>query len=70
MFLGLQTKAITEPVSDLVRYIAINWISGTMFPPKERSIYGEAVQTNNDVNGWHNALDQGALADPIFPCTG
>lgn len=53
MFLGLQTEPITEPVSDLVRYIAINWINGTMSPPKEWSIYGEAVQTNNDVNGWH-----------------
>lgn len=67
VFLGLQTEPITEPVSDLVRYIAINWINGTMSPLKEWSIYGEAVQTNNDVNGWHNALIQGAFGRSHLP---
>ena len=45
VFWGLQTEATTEPISDLVRYIAINWIDGTMFPPKDWSVYGEAVRT-------------------------
>ena len=29
MFRGVQTKATTEPVRDLVGYIAINWINRT-----------------------------------------
>ena len=38
-----------------------------MSPPKEWSIYGEAVQTNNNVNGWHNALNQGAFGRSHLP---
>ena len=67
VFRGLQTEATTEPVSDLVRYIAINWINGTMFPPKDWSIYGEAVRTNNDVEGWHNALNRRAFGRSHLP---
>ena len=45
VFRGLQTETTTEPVSDLVRYNAINWIDETMFPPKDWNTYGEAVRT-------------------------
>jgi len=38
-----------------------------MFPLKERSIYGEGVQTSNNVNGWHNALNQGAFGRSHLP---
>ena len=54
VFRGLQTEANTEPVRDLVQYIPVNWINGTA-APKDWSIYGEAMRTNNDVEGWHNA---------------
>jgi len=38
-----------------------------MFPLKEQSIYGEAVQTNNNVNAWYNALNQGAFGRSHLP---
>ena len=29
-------------------------------PPKDWSVYGQAVRTNNDVEGWHNGLNRRA----------
>ena len=52
VFRELQTEATTERVSDLVQYIPVNWINGTA-APKDWSIYGEAMRTNNE--GSHNA---------------
>lgn len=67
VFPELQTETTTEPFSDLVEYISINWINETRIPPKDWSIYGEAVQTNNGVEGWHNALNRWASSRSDLP---
>ena len=38
-----------------------------MFPPKDWSIYGKAVRTNNDVEGWHNALNRRVFGRSHLP---
>lgn len=67
VFQTLAVEAATEPLQELVGYISTNWITSTIFPPKDWSVYGEAVRTNNDVEGWHNALNRRASGRPRLP---
>ena len=57
MFLRLQVEAQTEPLQNLVNYIKRQWIESTVFLPKNWSVYKQAIRTNNDIEGWHNALN-------------
>ena len=36
-------------------------------PPKDWSVYGQAVRTNNDVEGWHNGLNRRASGRNNIP---
>ena len=49
------------PHKDLAEYIASQWICNAIFPVKDWSLFMQPVQTNNDIEGWHNALKQGWL---------
>ena len=57
MFLCLQVVAQTEPLQNLVNYIKRQWIESTVFPPKNWSVFKQAIRTN-DIEGWHNALNR------------
>ena len=57
MFLPLEVQAQTEPLENLVAYIRRQWIESTVFLPKNWSVYKQAIRTNNDIEGWHNALN-------------
>ena len=57
MFLRLQAGAHTEPLQNLVTYIRRQWIGSTVFLPKNWSVYQQAIRTNNDIEGCHNALN-------------
>lgn len=60
MFQRLGLHAQTQPLRDLVDYIARQWIESTVFLPKDWSVYQQSVRTNNDIEGWHLALNQRA----------
>ena len=60
MFLRLQVQAQTEPLQNLVAYIKRQWIESTVFLPKNWSVYQQPIRTNNDIEGWHNALNRRA----------
>ena len=60
MFQLLRRQAQTQPLQDLVSYINRQWIKSTVFPPKNWSVYRQPVRTNNDIEGWHNALNRRA----------
>lgn len=49
-----------EPLRDLVDYIKRQWIENSIFTPKEWSVYRQTILSNNDVKGWHNALNRSA----------
>lgn len=51
----------------LLEYIKHQWIESTMFHPKCWSIYQQAVRTNNDIEGWHNALNRRAGGKASLP---
>ena len=54
MFLRLQAEAHTEPLQNLVTCIRRQ---STVFLPKNWSVYQQAIRTNNDIEGCHNALN-------------
>ena len=59
-FTRLRVQASTEPLEQLVAYIGSTWVYSTTFPPKDWSVYGQAIRTNNDLEGWHNGLNRRA----------
>jgi hypothetical protein len=60
IFTTLSQLAQNPPLSKLVEYVKKHWIESETFPPRNWSIYQEAVWTNNDIEGWHNALNRHA----------
>lgn len=66
-FLRLQDQASTPALTEFVNYIKNTWIKGTTWPPATWSIYGMPVRTNNDVEGWHNALNRRASGKCQLP---
>ena len=55
-FNHLQRRATTEAMKTFSQYVNDNWIINRTFPPATWSVYMEAVRTNNDLEGWNNAL--------------
>ena len=53
-------KATTEALKTFTAYIEKTRITGDTFPPTTWSVYMHAVRTNNDLEGWHNALNRRA----------
>ena len=60
MFVRLSVQTQAQPFLDLVDFIKRQWIENPVFTPKDWSIYKQPVRTNNDVEGWHNALNRRA----------
>ena len=58
MFLRLEVQAETGPLQNLVAYIRRQWIRSTVFLPEKWSVYQQAIKTNNNIEGWHNALNR------------
>ena len=67
MFVRLQAEAETEPLKSLVAYIRRQWIESTVFLSRNWSVYQQAIRTNNDIEGWHNALNRRAIGQSGLP---
>ena len=68
-FNHLQRRATTEALKTFSQYVHDNWIISRTFPPATWSVYMEAVRTNNDLEGWHNALNRRAKGRAQLPST-
>ena len=66
-FQRLRLQATTDTLQQLVQYVSETWISSTVFPPKDWSVYGQAIRTNNDVEGWTNGLNRRASGRSNIP---
>ncbi|XP_068713680.1 uncharacterized protein [Montipora foliosa] len=55
------------PRKELAEYIASQWIYNAIFPVKDWSVYMQPVRTNNDIEGWHNALNRRASGRCSLP---
>ena len=67
VFQRLRVEATTEPLKELVEYIQANWVYSTTFTPENWNVYGQPVRTDNDVEGWHNALNCSASGRSDIP---
>ena len=54
---GTLADNATPPLQPLVDYIRTTWIDNPTWPVASWSIFGLAVRTNNDVEGWHNRIN-------------
>ena len=60
MFGVLSAQAQDPSLLELLGYIKLQWIETDIFPPKNWSIFEQAVRTNNDIEGWRHALNRHA----------
>ncbi|KAK3731056.1 hypothetical protein QZH41_019214 [Actinostola sp. cb2023] len=63
----LKGNANTPALRDLVNYVNDTWIEGNTWPPSAWSVYGRSIRTNNDLEGWHNALNRRACGKGQLP---
>ena len=66
-FNHLQRRETTEALKTFSQYVNDNWIISRTFPPATWSVYMEAVRTNNDLEGWYNALNRRAKGRAQLP---
>ncbi|KAL9967518.1 hypothetical protein ACROYT_G025762 [Oculina patagonica] len=59
-FQRLTLQAETEPLQKLVDYMKNQWIGSSDFPPRNWNVFKQPIRTNNDTEGWHNALNRRA----------
>ena len=57
VFNHYKPTAPTEPLQQLYSYMLDTWISGSTWTPVDWSVFGVAVRTNNDLEGWHTRLN-------------
>ena len=56
-FHSLEVQAVSQGLRGLLTYIKTAWIDGSVAPPESWSVYGQAIRTNNDTEGWHRRLN-------------
>lgn len=59
-FNGLKATANSPALQQFVSYIDETWIKSTDWAPAAWSIYMSPIRTNNDVEGWHHAINRRA----------
>lgn len=57
-FQELQVRDVAPPLRELMTYLDNQWIMSSQFPIKSWSVFKRTFRTNNDVEGWHNRLNQ------------
>lgn len=67
-FNHVKLQATNRALRQLIQYVDDQWIT-TVHPPKDWSVFGQPIRTNNDLEGWHNALNRGAGVDVTFRFT-
>ena len=58
MFVRLGVQAQTQPLCNLADYTQEQWNESTINTPKDWSVFKQPIRTNNDIEGWHNALNR------------
>jgi len=47
-----------QTIHELFEYTDSQWVRGRLFSPRDISVFGLDVRTNNDVEGYHNRLNR------------
>ena len=59
-FTGLQSRATSDVLKQLLQYVDKQWINHPVWPPTTWSVYRRAIRTNNDCESWHARLNRKA----------
>ncbi|XP_050402257.1 uncharacterized protein LOC126818746 [Patella vulgata] len=59
-FNKLEEKATTDQIKVVMKYIMDNWLTSNIWTIPTWSVFGRTIRTNNDVEGWHNRINQKA----------
>ncbi|KAJ8021616.1 hypothetical protein HOLleu_38868 [Holothuria leucospilota] len=59
-------EAATESTQELCRYIRDTWMTDGLWAPQAWCVFRKSIRTNNDVEGWHHALNKEAGAKSPF----
>ena len=66
LYKDMERRTPEGPCQDLLQYFHDTWMTGN-WSPKDWSVYGQGIRTNNDVEGWHRKLNGAAgTARPSF----
>ena len=57
-FQELQVQEVGPPLGELMTYLETQWIMNSEFPIESWSVFKRPFRTNDDVEGWHNRLNQ------------
>ena len=57
MFLCHIVQAEIQPLCNLTEYIQEQWIDSIILLPTDRNVFKQPIQTHNDMEGCHNALN-------------
>ena len=49
-----------SPLQPLVQYVSSTWMDNQQWPPAAWSVFGRAIRTNNDLEGWHTRFNTNA----------
>jgi hypothetical protein len=61
LFYRLRESTTTPGLLEVCNYVSTTWISDrALWKPQERSVFNQAIRTNNDVEGWHRRLNHAA----------
>ena len=61
---ALESRAPAGPCLELMPYVRSTWLEGK-WSPQDWSVYGQAVRTNNDVEGYHRRINGNAPSSHI-----
>ena len=60
MFVCIEPQAKTEQLRSLFDYVKRQWIESQVFTQRNWCVYKQPIRTNNDLEGWRNALTRRA----------
>ena len=55
-FLKLASEA-SDCVKPVVKYVGKYWINSDLWSPEDWTVFGQAIRTNNDCEGWHRRIN-------------
>lgn len=53
----MRGRSADERITEIEEYIETSWMDNSKWDIKEWCVFGYAVRTNNDVEGWHRRLN-------------
>ena len=57
---AVTAQDVDQRFTDLTEYVHLTWINSNVWPPENWTVFGLAIRTNNDLEGYHRGLNHRA----------